>query len=430
MICLSIGVQQNSITRPTLKKGGWMSVKQKNFPFRDVRMERLIQTKNWSSTPLGPMPNWPSSLSNTVHLILEIDFPIVICWGNELISIYNDAYRPLLGNKPEALGRPFLEVWSEANEIIEPQIKRVLNGKPGFYSSAEFSLTRNDNPEKAWFDYTFSPIRDDEGNIRGIINICIEVTSRINAQQKLKELNRTLEIKVKERTSRLEEYRNQLQLLTYQLNRTKIKERHEIAAFLHDHVGQLHAMSFMKLDQIQMNISDDDISEKIEFVKELLLTADKQTREFIYELKPPMIYENENIVELLHWLAQRMKKYDLEITVEDDGQPKPVSEETHKVLYESVRELCFNIIKHANTEAGTIKILRENEHVHIIVEDMGKGFNTRKVRTAKSINEGFGLFNVREQMQMLGGSLKVESQPGNGTKAFLSVPLKSHSKPD
>lgn len=116
-------------------------------------MGTLICEKNWTQTPLGPMENWSEPLKNTVSLIIESKFPMVIGWGPELTVIYNNAYRPLLRNKPEALGRPYLEVWSEISDTIGPMVKKALNGESSYFENLEFTLNRNSHPEKAWFDF-------------------------------------------------------------------------------------------------------------------------------------------------------------------------------------------------------------------------------------------------------------------------------------
>ena len=386
-------------------------------------MERFIREKDWSTTSLGPMEYWPPTLLRTINLIMGINFPIVLCWGKNLITIYNDAYRPLLGNKSDALGRPFLEVWSEAKDIIEPQINQALNGDPVFLENAQFTLIRYGNPKIAWFDYSFSPIRDAEGNINGIINLAIEVTARVKAQKELIKLNKNLEKKVKKRTATLDAYKNKLRRLTYQLNKTKEQERYQHARILHDHVGQLLDVSLIELNLLKKSASEEDFLGIIEELKEVILEANKYIREFVKELKPPDIFEKENISALIRWLAQHMKKYRLKIFVDDDGKPKPLSEEVHKILYESTRELLFNIIKHADVEEAKILLRRENNRIQIIVKDAGKGFDFDGEDIVASTEGGFGLFNVQERMDMLGGSLEIESIPGEGTKAMLSAPL-------
>lgn len=400
-----------------------MPDKRSNILYRDSMMGRLIRKKDWSKTPLGPLENWSAALMSIVNLILDTNFPIVICWGKHLITIYNDAYSPLLGNKPEALGLPFLEVWPEAIDIIEPQINRALNGEPGYFKNAEFTLIRYGKPEKAWFDYSYSPLRDAEDKIQGIINVCIEVTEKIKTQFKLKKINDTLEKKVRQRTATLEEYKDQLRILTYELNKAEEQERHRLARLLHDHLGQLLDLSVIKLDQLKTETFQENFPGKIEELKEIILMSNKYTRELVNELKPPPIFEKGNIVELLGWLAQWMKKYGLEITMEDDGKPKPVGLEVHKILYQSVRELFFNIVKHAAVDKAKLTINRHDNRIRIIVEDSGTGFDLNgKTLTPTNIG-GFGLFNVKERMDLFGGILEIDSEPGKGTRAILNAPL-------
>ncbi len=86
-------------------------------------MGALIRAYDWSTSPLGPPETWPPPLRIALGMVLGTKLPTVIGWGPELITIHNDAYRPLLGEKPKALGRPFLEVWSEARDMIGPLIE-------------------------------------------------------------------------------------------------------------------------------------------------------------------------------------------------------------------------------------------------------------------------------------------------------------------
>src|SRR5690348_12862207 len=101
-------------------------------------MARCIRAHDWTSSPLGPFEQWPGSLRTLVSMMLESELPIALGWGPELTCLYNDAYRPLLGSRPEALGRPFREVWPEAPDITEPVIKRALEGSPSCFRDARF----------------------------------------------------------------------------------------------------------------------------------------------------------------------------------------------------------------------------------------------------------------------------------------------------
>jgi PAS domain S-box-containing protein len=149
-------------------------------------MGELIRSKDWSKTPLGPMEQWPKSLHIIVTFILDSPFPMIFGWGSQLTAIYNDAYLPLLGKKHPALGKPFLEVWHEAADIISPLVEQALTGESLSFHDAPFTLMRHGYPEQTWFDYSYSPLRDDDGAVAGFLNIAVETTERKQAEEALK----------------------------------------------------------------------------------------------------------------------------------------------------------------------------------------------------------------------------------------------------
>ena len=147
-------------------------------------MTARIRAFDWAGTPLGPFDDWPGSLRTLVSMMLESQLPIALGWGPGLTCLYNDAYRPLLGSKPEALGRPFREVWPEARKITEPVILRALEGKPSCFRDARFHLQRHGYRERAYFDYWVGPVRDESGQVIGLINEAIETTQRVLADRR------------------------------------------------------------------------------------------------------------------------------------------------------------------------------------------------------------------------------------------------------
>ncbi|WP_161993752.1 PAS domain-containing protein [Muricoccus nepalensis] len=125
------------------------------------------------------------SLKTAASLVLAIPFPATLLWGPEFtIAAYNDAYRRVLGSKPEALGRPLLQVWEEARDALAPQLARALAGEAVTVEGARYVILRGggQEPEEAWFDYTFSPVRDEEGRICGVLNLGVETTTRVRAE--------------------------------------------------------------------------------------------------------------------------------------------------------------------------------------------------------------------------------------------------------
>ncbi len=90
-------------------------------------MASLLARHHWSRTPLGPAEHWPQSLKTSIGICLESRFPIVLWWGPEFVSIYNDDYRPILGDKhPRALGRPGREVWGDVWSVVGPMLEGVM----------------------------------------------------------------------------------------------------------------------------------------------------------------------------------------------------------------------------------------------------------------------------------------------------------------
>ncbi|MHC2086160.1 HWE histidine kinase domain-containing protein [Methylobacterium sp. CM6244] len=155
-----------------------------NWLTGDSEMARAVRGHDWSATPLGPLELWPLSLRIASSMVLDHPLPMVLCWGSELIALYNDAYRPLLGKKPEALGRSFLEVWGEARATIAPQIERAFAGETIRLEDAPFTLERLGRPEEAFFNYTFSPVWDGMGRIVGVLNPAFETTEHVLAERR------------------------------------------------------------------------------------------------------------------------------------------------------------------------------------------------------------------------------------------------------
>lgn len=156
----------------------------------------LIQIMDWSKSPLGPLDTWPSALRCALDLALPSDAQIVIFWGPAFIALYNDAYRPTIGQKhPAAFGRPAKENWTELWDDLEPLLKTVLEtGKTVSAQNRPFHIERFGYPETVYFDISYSPISASEKGALGVLCIVNETTARVVAQQKLIENQQRLEL--------------------------------------------------------------------------------------------------------------------------------------------------------------------------------------------------------------------------------------------
>ncbi len=169
-------------------------------------MVRRLGEIDWSRTTLGPRERWPSSLTLMVDVIMAAGFPMAIRWGHDAVMIYNDGYRPILGDKhPSAMGLTTREIWPEVYDEVGPLNESILTGaRPAFFHEDYlYTIRRHGNRrEDARFTISYSPIPDETApnGIGGVLVTCVETTSRVRAEQALRTLNDTLESQVAERT--------------------------------------------------------------------------------------------------------------------------------------------------------------------------------------------------------------------------------------
>ena len=148
-------------------------------------MNETVRTFAWGTTPLGAQELWPVSLKSLVSVLLASRQPMFMAWGPDRTWLYNDAFIPILGLKhPRALGRPSMDVWAEARDILEPMFDRVYAGESVSIEDFTLDLDRNGEPEEAHFEFAYTPARDDRGAVAGLFGSCIETTSRVRAERR------------------------------------------------------------------------------------------------------------------------------------------------------------------------------------------------------------------------------------------------------
>ena len=162
--------QQASVPEPT--DPGWLP--------HGGEMGALIRATQWSKTSFGPLADWPHSLRFALGICLDSRFPMVIYWGPDYLLLYNDAWRPVVGNKhPWSFGRSAREVWSEIWDIIGPMFEQVMRGEATWSDDQLLPLHRYGYTEECYFYYSFSPIRGGDGRVEGIFTAVTETTYRV-----------------------------------------------------------------------------------------------------------------------------------------------------------------------------------------------------------------------------------------------------------
>jgi PAS domain S-box-containing protein len=173
----------------------------------------LMRAHDWSRSPLGRPDTWPQSLRTVVGLLLQSRFPMFVAWGPELGFLYNDPYAEILGAKhPAALGNRFYDIWSEIWPDISPLIDAAMAGHATYREDLPLVMNRKGYDEQTWFTFSYSPVRDEDGQVAGMFCAVSETTQKVLAQRALsddviarkqaeaalRQLNETLERRVNE----------------------------------------------------------------------------------------------------------------------------------------------------------------------------------------------------------------------------------------
>jgi PAS domain S-box-containing protein len=227
----------------------------------------------------------------------------------------------------------------------------------------------------------------------------------------------------KKAEEKIQSYQKQLRSLASDLSLAEEKERRRVATMLHDHIGQILAISKIKLGALLQSAENNGFLEQVKEIREHVEQAILYTRSLTFELSPPILYDL-GLEAAIEWLTEQIKEqHGINCTFEADNTPKPVSDEIRIVLFSATRELLLNIAKHAQAQIAKVTIRRINENIVIHIADNGIGFTVSKMNFYHDENKGFGLFSIRERLRHLSGQMDVRSARGRGTRVTLTAPL-------
>ena len=227
----------------------------------------------------------------------------------------------------------------------------------------------------------------------------------------------------KEAERKLLEYQQQLRSLASQLSLTEARERKRIAADLHDRIGQALALTRIKLGTLKAGTGSAKQIRSIDETIDLIEVTIREVRTLIFNLSSPLLYEVGLKAALEQMVEQFQDEHGILISLEDDELPKPIDIDGSVVLFQAVRELMLNVVKHARARHIRVSMNCRNNSIEITVQDDGAGFDVSRNAFRPGRRGGYGLFSIRERLEYLGGSLAVESLPGRGTRAALALEL-------
>jgi two-component system CheB/CheR fusion protein len=345
--------------------------------------------------------------------------------ANRKVSAARDMFEGLFEANPvpTALTRLDDEVFINVNKVFLDYIGLKARDVLG-HSANDFGLGLGlDSPQRASLVETFeaegtlrgyeAEIRHPSGDKRNIlasfqqikleqedalISTFIDITDRVRAERKIRTL-----------ASRLTEAEQQ--------------ERLRISHILHDDLQQrLFAIkSQLSLLTAERARQDDEAFQKeLAAIEAELAETIAVTRDMSIDLSPILV-EGEGLAGALSWLATRMRdQHNLEVLVESNGVPTNFEPSTRVLLFQAVRELLFNVVKHAGVSQARVHLERFDESIRIRVGDSGKGFDAQKILDDQT--SAHGLLSTRQRLELMGCKMMVASQPGNGTEVYIDCP--------
>ncbi|MDC8450327.1 MAG: PAS domain S-box protein [Nitrospira sp.] len=341
---------------------------------------------------------------------------------NGFIMSWNRGAEHLFGyTEQEAIGRSITMLIPPDRINEEPEIlARIKRGE-----SVEHFETVRRRKDGTLLDIalTVSPIKNDDGRTIGASKVARDITTRKRQEEELHRWKDELEVRVQERTGELLAAQGRLIKMTSQLSLTEQQERRKLARELHDYLAQMLIVGQMKTSMLKKQVPPDPASTGLlQDLGTMFQEALAYTRTLIAELSPPSL-EDSGLPVALKWLAERFEKDGLKVDVRVDCVSVPLPEEQSVVVFQAVRELLFNVMKHADVDQATVTVTPDQDNsLRIAVTDHGKGLSPDALQ--RSAQPGhLGLISVRERFHAMGGRVDVESQPGQGTTVTLRLPL-------
>ncbi|MYN24833.1 hybrid sensor histidine kinase/response regulator [Duganella levis] len=167
-----------------------METSRTNFAFLNGGSEagRQIARADWSQHPMGAVSSWTPACRTALSMVLDSGFPSYVLWGPEFFFFYNDAYVPILGSKA-ALGQglPLAELWHEIRDEACRIATTAMSGESTFFTDRPFLLERFGPPQLAYFTFSYSPIRDEGGEVVGVLCTIVETTDTVLGMARLRE---------------------------------------------------------------------------------------------------------------------------------------------------------------------------------------------------------------------------------------------------
>jgi PAS domain S-box-containing protein len=312
-------------------------------------------------------------------------------------------------NEADVIGKPFWETpwWSHSEELRQWLRQSISRAAKGQTIRREITHTSR-HGDLHYFDFSIKPVVDESGKVLYLIPESRDITEHKQAEEK----NYA--------------YQQQLKTLIHQLVHTEESSRKYIAGLLHDSLGQSMVFAKLKIDMLIHSESSTTDANVLREISSTLNTLIEQTRSLSFELGCLTLERFGLEAALKEWLVEEVEqKHGIKTRFEQDEQAKPLQEDVRVLLFRVTRELLINVVKHARAKKVAVSVKRVENCIEICVKDDGIGFDVN----AKKKSEGFGLLSIYERLAFAGGSIDMQSQPGQGTQITIRAPLDENQLP-
>lgn len=255
------------------------------------------------------------------------------------------------------------------------------------------------------YEMTSAVLKDRTSRAWGSLHIARDTTKRKQAEEKLAA------------------YHEQLHSLASELALTEARERQRFAVALHDAIGQTLAMVKLRLDMLKGSLPPASGGDDLAEIAGLIEKAIASTRSLTFELSPPILYEIGLEAAVAALLERIQREHAIATTCDAGPQPLPLDRDLRVFLFQAIRELLVNTVKHAKANRIKVSMQQEGKSIRVTVEDDGIGFDPAGLQGDSGQNRGFGLFNIRERFDHLDGEFRIDSGPGRGTRVVIVVPI-------
>lgn len=336
-------------------------------------------------------------IENLNAIVIFVDADGIVRYANDFANDFFEA------EDDELPGTPVAALLERCSEVVGGGADGDGEA-PLEYFCDECSIARGDDVS-VWISWSRREIRDDDGDLRGVVAIGTDITAEKQTEQ------------------RLIGYQASLRSLTSQLALAEERERRRIATRIHDEISQNLAYAKLCISALAPCSEAGKCRATVAEMRRLLDQAIEGTRALAFELSPPMLYEL-GFEDAVEWLVEQTDEHP-EITCDfrDDGSDKPLMQEVSVTLFRAVRELLANVLRHAQAEHATVLLAQDNGRIQVRVEDDGIGLDPSVMLKTGEVDNRFGLLNIRERVEHLGGEMAMFSNSEGGTTVILSAPL-------